>query len=277
MQYGSKTLSKNKVPLIQDLILQQTVSCYSRIMQHLQPLALLMCICRSSLFNLSLPGGLSTLAVDGTYSILSLTFNHRPIQQRLKHILSLELYSHNDEIEQFIKMHTKSNKKISKSETAEQENVRPSQSAEFVVPPTGDSTPGTHVTTSSFPEAHRSEPATVRRPLSEMSAFEKETEIINAHFFRCLAEAQKELDERDKQIEEIDIGRFANSLAMGRRAKRDTSRRQNCERKRAAKDKPTPKASEARVEDAVETSVQDPVSTSAESPRSRTGKDTFHL
>ncbi|KAI5820168.1 hypothetical protein BZA77DRAFT_289901 [Pyronema omphalodes] len=171
-------------------------------------------------------------------------------------------------------MHTKSNQKISKSETAEQENVRLSQSAECAVPPSDDSTPGAHAATSGFPETNQSKPATVKRPLSEMYAFEKETEMINAHFFRRLAEAQKELDERDKQIAEIDIGRFANSLAKERRAKRDTSRRQNCERKRAAKDKPTPKAAEARVEDAVETSVQDPVSTSAEGAQSRKGKNT---
>jgi 23S rRNA G2069 N7-methylase RlmK/C1962 C5-methylase RlmI len=89
-----------------------------------------------------------------------------------------------------------SNRKI-KSETADQENVRPDQSAQPADTPTDDSAPGMHLHTPfNSPGMHRlaqNRPTPARRPLSEMSDFEKETEIKNAHYVKRLANAQKQL------------------------------------------------------------------------------------
>lgn len=89
-----------------------------------------------------------------------------------------------------------SNQKI-KREAAETENASPDQPAQPSDTPVEDPTPDTplHIPFNS-PGMHRlanNRPASAKRLVSEMSDFEKETEIKNAHYVKRLANAQKQL------------------------------------------------------------------------------------
>ncbi|KAI5790539.1 hypothetical protein FPQ18DRAFT_306469 [Pyronema domesticum] len=98
------------------------------------------------------------------------------------------------------------------------------------------------------PGMHRlakNRPAPSRRPFEEMSDIEKETERKNAHFFKRLANARQQLENRDKDLDEIE--RLTRSIAMGRLAKRDAARKEHFERKKATAAKPAPELNNAHV------------------------------
>ncbi|KAI5786669.1 hypothetical protein FPQ18DRAFT_393699 [Pyronema domesticum] len=139
-----------------------------------------------------------------------------------------------------------SNKTI-KNEAAETENTRPEHPAQPSETPADNLSPDMPFHTPfNSPGMHRlaqNRPAPAVRLPSEMTDFEKETEAKNAHFVKRLSNAQKKLDQRDKEIEEME--RWTHSLAMERRAKRDAARRQYYERKRAADTKSALESSDA--------------------------------
>ncbi|KAI5785657.1 hypothetical protein FPQ18DRAFT_381010 [Pyronema domesticum] len=166
-----------------------------------------------------------------------------------------------------------SNQKI-KREAAETENASPDQPAQPSDTPVEDPTPDTplHIPFNS-PGMHRlanNRPASAKRLVSEMSDFEKETEIKNAHYVKRLANAQKQLDNRDKEIEEME--RLMHSLAMERRAKRDAARRQYYERKRATEAKSALESADAPVNTLVPAPAE-----GSQSLEPRKEKDILHL
>ncbi|KAI5783840.1 hypothetical protein FPQ18DRAFT_418997 [Pyronema domesticum] len=85
-----------------------------------------------------------------------------------------------------------------------------------------------------------------RHPMGEMSDFEKETEMKNAHFVKRLANARQQIENRDKDLDEIE--RLTRSIATGRRAKRDAERKAYFKRKKAAAAKPAPELNDAPVD-----------------------------
>lgn len=99
---------------------------------------------------------------------------------------------------QFIIEKMESNKKI-KPEAEEKENARPVQPSQPADTPAEDPSPDMPITAHTpfnSPSMHRlaeNKPALAKHPLSEMSGFEKETEIKNSHSVKRLANAQQQL------------------------------------------------------------------------------------
>ncbi|KAI5815120.1 hypothetical protein BZA77DRAFT_388708 [Pyronema omphalodes] len=133
-----------------------------------------------------------------------------------------------------------------------------------------------------IPQPAGTEPAATRRPLSEMTDFEREEARINARFERRLEIARQQLQIRDRELEELD--RFISSMARRRIAATETARKAGHERKRArGAAEPVSRDMEAGVPAPIAAPVEASVKKEAprqdasESSRDKKKKDILHL
>ncbi|KAI5816724.1 hypothetical protein BZA77DRAFT_293048 [Pyronema omphalodes] len=125
----------------------------------------------------------------------------------------------------------------------------------------------------------RSQPTPVRRPLPEMTGYEKKEEKRNAHFMKRLENARQHLQNRDRELDKLET--FVRSMAMGRIVKPGTARKAFNERKKAPGSQPASADKGAPIAISNAAPVGSPrksaASGKAASESSRNKKDILHL